>query len=296
VLDSVDPAELARLADERAGALIERLAPQRSPAALTRFSFALPVEVMASLLGLPESCFAQLPTLVDRYVLAASPLADAREITEGAVAARTLLDLAGETLDRGDAAPLLSGLATSAQAAGCGERAVVLANGVGMLIQAFEATAALIASTLLALGRHPGALAMVSDRPDLLPQAIAETIRWDPSTQNMRRFVGADAWVGGARMRAGEPVLVLAAAAARDPAVNPEPDRFDILRADRVVFGFGRGGHACPAQAIAPAIAAAGLARLLAIGLDPTGLEAVRSYRRSLFRVPLFGLGVPNLR
>jgi len=59
-------------------------------------------------------------------------------------------------------------------------------------------------------------------------------------------------------------VLVVLAAANRDPAANPEPARFDPLRRDRQAFTFGVGPHACPGEAMATAIAEAGVERLLA--------------------------------
>jgi cytochrome P450 len=55
----------------------------------------------------------------------------------------------------------------------------------------------------------------------------------------------------------------------------------DVGRASRVAFTFGAGPHACSGEAIAVAIAAAGVEALLKSGLDPTRLGAPVGYRRS---------------
>jgi cytochrome P450 len=84
------------------------------------------------------------------------------------------------------------------------------------------------------------------------------------------RVLGSDLAPGGV-------VLVVLAAANRDP-LAAEP------------LSFGTGAHACPGQAIALAIAEAGVAELLTSGTDPVRASAGRRYRPSVnTRVPLFG-------
>jgi len=109
--------------------------------------------------------------------------------------------------------------------------------------------------------------------------------------QNTRRWVGAAGRVNGQDMVEGELVLVLLAAANRDPAANPRPDIFDARRADRRLFTFGVGAHACPGEMLAVGIAAAGVTALLDAGLDPAILPARLTYRPSgNTRIPLFDM------
>ena len=90
-------------------------------------------------------------------------------------------------------------------------------------------------------------------------------------------------------MKAGDVVLVVLAAANRDPKANPAPDTFDPHRPSRRAFTFGVGPHACPGEAIAIAIAEAGVRELLACGVKPDGLAADVTYRPSAnTRVPVF--------
>jgi cytochrome P450 len=91
-------------------------------------------------------------------------------------------------------------------------------------------------------------------------------------------------------MKEGDGILVVLAAANRDPSANANPDRFDIFRHDRRVFTFGVGAHACPGEALATTIAVAGVAQLMGAGVDPEQFASTVTYRPSAnVRVPLLG-------
>jgi len=167
---------------------------------------------------------------------------------------------------------------------------VVVANGIGLLSQAYEATAGLIGNTLVALAFHRETLEQVRADPAALGDVVHEVLRHDPPIQNTRRFVSGSAIVAGRQMEAGERILVVLAAANRDPSANPDPDRFDRLRKNRKSFTFGVGAHACPGEALATTIARGGLEALLLAGIDPEELTGRVTYRPSLnARVPLLG-------
>ena len=90
-------------------------------------------------------------------------------------------------------------------------------------------------------------------------------------------------------MKAADVVLVVLAGANRDPRANPEPSTFDPRRPSRQAFTFGVGPHACPGEAVATTIAAAGVRQLLAGGVKPERLVAHVTYRPSAnTRVPVF--------
>ena len=117
-------------------------------------------------------------------------------------------------------------------------------------------------------------------------------LRHDPPVQNTRRFVAEDGDVGGVSMKAGEAILVVLAAANRDPAVNPDPAAFDVAREAPTVFTFGVGPHACPGAMVATTIAAAGVRELVAAGLPLDALAETVRYRPSVNgRIPLFTRG-----
>jgi len=104
-------------------------------------------------------------------------------------------------------------------------------------------------------------------------------LRDDPPVQNTRRFVARDGVVAGQPMKADDTVLLVLAAASRDPTAPPG------------CFAFGRGAHACPGEGLSTTIARAGIERLLLAG-EGTLVQALPpiTYRPSAnTRIPRFG-------
>src|SRR5262249_54084241 len=142
----------------------------------------------------------------------------------------------------------------------------IVANRIGLLLQPYEATAGLISNALLTLARRPEFRSQVEADLSLLGEVVSEVLRYDSPVQNNRRFIVRCGMVAGRWMKAGDVVLVVLAAANRDPVANPDPDRFDIYRNNRKTFSFGVGAHACPGEALAHTIAMTGIKRLIASG------------------------------
>jgi cytochrome P450 len=167
--------------------------------------------------------------------------------------------------------------------------AVVIANAIGFLFQSYDATAGLIGNTLVALANNTPVLRdAVGNDSRLLECVVAEIARHDSPVQNTRRFAAADTAVLGTSVRAGDPVLVLLAAANRDPSVNPDPDRFDPNRKERRSYTFGIGGHACPGMRAAMMIAQTAVSRLLKSRIDLQGSTALRYHPSINARIPNF--------
>lgn len=131
----------------------------------------------------------------------------------------------------------------------------MLANLIGLMSQTYEATAGLIGNTLLALVRDADLRRRAAGDDALLGRVIEEVLRHDPPIHNTRRYMAQDAIIAGKRMKRGDQVLVVLAAANRDPSRHARPHDFDPERADRLSLSFGAGRHACPGQAIAIQIA-----------------------------------------
>ena len=185
---------------------------------------------------------------------------------------------------------LLAALARQAEGVGRSDPGVIVANGIGFLSQGYESTAGLIGNTLLALAAHPDLYDWVKAEPHGVRDVVWEVLRYDSPVQNTRRFLAQAAEVAGQKMQAEDAILVVLAAANRDPAVNPDPHRFAVARPDRRTFSGGAGVHACPGQDLAVTIAAAGVERLVLSGVDPARWRKPASYRASgNVRVPLWG-------
>lgn len=140
-----------------------------------------------------------------------------------------------------------------------------IANAIGFLFQSVDAAAGLIGNTLLALRSAP-------HTP--LTDLVAHVARYDSPVQNTRRFAPRDVTIQGHGVREGDTVLVLIAAANRDPQSQRS-----------YTFGFDR--HACPGERIACALAAAAV-QIIQSGFDVQSLR-LAGYRPSTnLRIPEF--------
>lgn len=103
-----------------------------------------------------------------------------------------------------------------------------------------------LGSTLHALLTHPEQLAIVrADPAEHARWAAEEAIRLDPPTAWIPRLAVRDIEWHGLSIPAGSSLMLGVMAANRDPAVFPDPDRFDVLRRPSGVMTFGFGSHFC---------------------------------------------------
>lgn len=114
-----------------------------------------------------------------------------------------------------------------------------------------DTTRHVIAGGTLALLQHPDQLARLRADRSLLPEAIEEMVRWVTPLLNMRRTATVDVELRGKRIRAGQQVLLMYAAANRDEDVFVDPQRFDIGRSPNPHVAFGIGTHFCMGANIA---------------------------------------------
>jgi cytochrome P450 len=92
---------------------------------------------------------------------------------------------------------------------------------------------------------HPEQLRALRANPALVRGAIEESLRHEPAVLSINRLCVQDTELGGTRIPKGRFVHAMIAAANRDPAVFPEPDRFDITRTPNRHVTFGVGAHYC---------------------------------------------------
>lgn len=279
--------------------LLEARQPQTASRYLHDFAFHLPVYVIASLLGVPQDKLYHMALWMSDFVRCLASGSSAEQIERGKAAASHLLALFRSLLSRSRADSSRSLLLTLAEQAkeanGEDEEHRIIANGIGLVFQSYEATAGLIGNTLVALAALPEVHAQVGADAGLLPFVIQEVLRYDSPVQNTRRFLAQDGMVAGQPMQAGDAVLVVLAAANRDPAVNPHPERFEVDRTDRRLFTFGAGSHACPGDTLAALIAQAGIEALIASRRDPASLVNPVAYRPSA-NVRIALLATPRTR
>ncbi|AEH08432.1 MULTISPECIES: cytochrome P450 [Protofrankia] len=125
-----------------------------------------------------------------------------------------------------------------------------LGLAVGLLIGGYETISDLIGKGVVALLRNPDQIALWLADPGLAAPAVDELLRYEPPVQFTHRVALAERELAGHTFARGDGIVVLTAAANRDPAVYTDPERLDITRfAGRAPaprhLSFSEGLHYC---------------------------------------------------
>ncbi|GHB60072.1 cytochrome P450 [Streptomyces umbrinus] len=113
-----------------------------------------------------------------------------------------------------------------------------------------ETTGRLIGWFGAVMARYPEARRELVADPSLIPNAIEEILRFEPTGPFTARYVTRDVELHGRTVPAGSAMLFIQAAANRDPERFDDPDRFDIHRVSQHM-SFGVGAHYCLGAALA---------------------------------------------
>jgi cytochrome P450 len=95
------------------------------------------------------------------------------------------------------------------------------------------------------LGRNPEAWQRLRQEPELIPAAVVEAVRISSPVRCFTRRVSREAEFGGVQLHAGDRVALLFGAANMDQRRFPHPDRFDLDRPPGGNLGWGNGPHTC---------------------------------------------------
>lgn len=128
----------------------------------------------------------------------------------------------------------------------------IIAQVIMFLVVGYHTTANQLCNGLQSLFEDPAARARLAADPSLIANGFEEMMRVHGAVASVRRMATTDLVIRGTDIRAGDTLMVILAAANRDPAVFPDPARFDLDRpnAGRQV-GFTIGPFSCMGQALA---------------------------------------------
>jgi cytochrome P450 len=151
-------------------------------------------------------------------------------------------------------------------------RSEVVSNAAVLMFGGIDTTEGMIVNAVRHLLLHPEA--GITTDPGLLANVVEESVRLEPAAAVVDRYATADVTLGAAEVRRGDLVRVSITGANRDPAVFPDPDRFDVRRANaRSNLAFAQGPHFCLGAQLARAETAIAvrllLDRLPGLRLDP---------------------------
>jgi cytochrome P450 len=221
-------------------------APDRQMELISQFSYPLPITVICDMLGIPPEDREQTRRWSEDLLSAQSPERMeeiGRNIGEFIAYLRDLFTRKRET--PGD--DLISQLL---QVEVDGDRLTedeVLAMVFILFVAGHITTVNLIANGVFALLTNPEQAAKLRSDPGLVTNAVEEILRYyGPAETTTARFAREDVELGGQTIAKGDPLLVVLAAADRDPARFADPQSFDITRDDaNRHIAFGKGVHAC---------------------------------------------------
>ncbi len=152
-----------------------------------------------------------------------------------------------------------------------------------LLMAGHETTTNLIGNAGVLLLRHPGERKRLQAEPGLIRSAIEEVLRYESPVQGTDRVALRDVEIGGKRIRKSETLILVTAAANRDPEQFPDPERFDVGRSDNRHLAFGRGIHFCLGANLARAEAQIAIGSLLRSFPDFSGPQHPEGWRPSLY-------------
>jgi cytochrome P450 len=258
---------IAELADRLASDVAEAGAEGGVVDLIPLYAEPLPVQVIAELLGVPESDWPLLRpwsnAIVKMYEYAVTDAQ--REAAERA--SREFVEYLRDLVARRRTQPgddLVTSLIAETDADGTRLSEDELVTTCTLLLNAgHEATVNVVGNGMTALLTHVDQLSRLRAHPALVPGAVEELIRFDSPLQLFERTATADTEVAGVLVESGTKIAALLGAANRDPAVFAEPDRFDVARADNPHLGFGAGIHFCVGAPLARVELQASLATLL---------------------------------
>jgi cytochrome P450 len=216
-------------------------------------AYPLPVAVICRLLGVPvedEPRFSRASALLaqglDPFIAFTGDVPE--DADERFEAGRWLRGYLRDLIEQRRAAPrddLISALIAAEEDGDqlTGEEIVATCNL--LLIAGHETTVNLIANATLAMLRHPQQWAALAADAGRASAIVEETLRFDPPVQLVGRVAGRDMTIGDVRIPEGDTMMLLLAAAHRDPAMYPNPDVFDPDRGPIRHLAFGLGPHFC---------------------------------------------------
>ena len=160
---------------------------------------------------------------------------------------------------------VLTGLASATFPDGSTPEVIDVVRVAGNLFAAGqETTVRLLGSALQLIAEDPELQQQLREERDRIPNFIEETLRMESPIKGDFRLSRVPTTVGGVDLPAGTTVMLVNAAANRDPRRFDDPGTFDPTRENaRHHLAFGRGIHTCPGAPLARTEARVSLERLL---------------------------------
>lgn len=234
--------------------LLDAVQPAGQMDIMDAIAYPLPVLVICEMLGVPAKDRDIFQAWSGDVARTLDPIQTPETIERGHAVVANMCDYFHQLIAELRQSPKEDLLSAMIMAEEQGDRLTeeeLLANCILLFSAGHETTVNLIGNGMLALLRHPDQRKKLEEQPDLIETAVEEFLRYEGPVQITGRGARQDIEIGGKRISKGERVFTILAAANRDPAQFPHPDRLDITRQENRHLAFGYGIHFCLGAALA---------------------------------------------
>lgn len=226
--------------------LADQLFASGSPADLVeRYARKLPLSVICELLGLPMADRPKFTAWAAGFTRLTGVAGFFSAIPD-MLALKRYIERHLETVRRQGGEGLIAEIVRVEQDGGQISRHEIVAMVFLLLLAGHETTTHLISGSVHELLKNPDLRDWIEQDWSRLDLAVEEFLRFVTPVQFTKpRFVRKDIELEGVKLKRGDKIMVLLAAANMDPLANPHPDRLDLQRKPNRHIAFGTGIHFC---------------------------------------------------
>jgi cytochrome P450 len=228
----------------KAEQIVDQLIAKGTFCAATELASALPIDIVASAVGLPEEGRERMLVWAEQMYNCFGPLNDR---------ARSAFPVLDEMMHYATTQAVRGKLKPGSWAEGIvdavdrgeADQAVRPALMIDYMGPSLETTISAIGSGVWLFAKNPGEWLRVRETLSCVPSAINEILRMETPLQGYSRLVAQDYEMDEVTLAAGSRAIVFYGAANRDERKFPDPHRFDVTRNAVDQVAFGTGPHAC---------------------------------------------------
>jgi cytochrome P450 len=234
---------------EIASGILDRLVPQGGCDLFKDFCLPFPTHVIMDAFEIPEGDRAHMAEQMLLFIHRPGAMEDAEKTQRIVMAAAIELNTyLAELIDQrkgGDGDDIISVLCRGTIDGTPLTDKEIIDYSMLVIPAGFETTSFTMGFVFRFLGENPDVRRTLVEDPSRIPAAVEEVMRLETPTRALARTVMVDHEVQGTQLRRGDRVLLLWAAADRDPDVFDRPNEFVLDRKPNRHLGFGYGTHLC---------------------------------------------------
>jgi cytochrome P450 len=249
----LSPTALKSLKDEiasKAEQLVDKLIAKGTFCAVAELATALPVDIVASAVGLPQEGRERMLVWAEHLFNCFGPLNErtraAFPVLQEMMHYATTQAVRGKLKPGGWAEAIID--AVDRGEVDEADRPVMMIDYMG---PSLDTTIYAISNGVWLFAKHPEEWRKICESPSRVPSAINEILRVESPIQGFSRLLTRDYDMDGITLPAGSRAIVFFGAANRDERKFPEPYRFDVTRGSPEQIAFGWGPHMCVGQHMA---------------------------------------------